>query len=169
MPVRPVIEGADFRSSLQMLKTVDPDIVKDLRRSLRSAVGPNAKAIAAAMPTTPPLSGMANGGRLAWPGNFSGTVTLTPGRSRRGGVSSLVGLRIRGNPDAGFRMGELAGSRSRGSTAQGRAMIANLPGNPRGGRFAYARFVKDRANLMRKAEQVIESFVGRLNKRLERR
>ena len=168
MPVRPVIEGADFRSALQMLKTVDPDIVKDLRRSLRSAVGPNAKAIAAAMPTTPPLSGMANRGRLAWPGNFSGTVVVTPGRGRKG-VSNLVGLRIRGNPDAGFRMAELAGSKSRGSTAQGRAMIANLPGNARGGRFAYARFVKDRANLIKKAEQVIESFVGRLNKRLERR
>jgi hypothetical protein len=168
MPVRPVIEGADFRSSLKMLKTVDPDIVKDLRRSLRSAVGPDAKAIAAAMPRTAPLSGMANRGRLAWAGKFSGTVVLTPGRGRRG-VSNLVGLRIRGNPDAGFRMAELAGSRSRGSTPQGRAMIANLPGNPRGGRFAYARFVKDRANLIKKAEQVIESFVGRLNKRLERR
>ena len=168
MPVRPVIEGADLRSSLRMLKTVDPDIVKDLRRSLRSAVGPDAKAIAAAMPRTPPLSGMANRGRLAWAGKFSGTVVVTPGRGRKG-VSNLVGLRIRGNPDAGFRMAELAGSKSRGSTAQGRAMIANLPGNPRGGRFAYARFVKDRANLIKKAEQVIESFVGRLNKRLERR
>lgn len=168
MPVRPVIEGADFREALRTLKTVDPDIVKDLRKSLRSALGADAKAIAGAMPATPPLSGMANQGRLAWPSRFSGTVVLSPGRRRRGGVSSLVGLRIRGNPDAGFRMAELAGSRSRGSTPQGRAMISNLPGNPKGGRFAYARFVRDRANLVKKAERVIADFVKRLNERLER-
>ena len=169
MPVRPVIEGADFRSALTMLKTVDPDMVKDLRKSLRSALGSEARQIAGAMPTTPPLSGMANQGRLAWPSRFSGTVVLSPGRRRRGGVSSLVGLRVRGNPDAGFRMAELAGSRSSGVTPQGRAMIANLPGSARGGRFAYAKFMKDRANLLRKAERVIADFVRQLNQRLERR
>ena len=163
MPVRPVIEGADFRSALTMLKTVDPDMVKDLRKSLRSALGSEARQIAGAMPTTPPLSGM------AWPSRFSGTVVLSPGRRRRGGVSSLVGLRVRGNPDAGFRMAELAGSRSSGVTPQGRAMIANLPGSARGGRFAYAKFMKDRANLLRKAERVIADFVRQLNQRLERR
>lgn len=168
--LRPTIDAPQFRDVLAQLKGIDPDIVKALRKDLRTELKPFAQQIAKAYPSTAPLSGMANEGRLAWPDRVSGTIFVTPGRSKRGG-QKLVGIRLRGNPDAGMAMAELAGSKSSGRSARGAAMIRGLRSRypfRKGGRFGFREFLRNRDEALKGAEKVIDRYVVVLNRRLER-
>jgi hypothetical protein len=159
------------REVIAELKKISPELVKQLRKDLRSGVQPTAKAVVAAYPIAPPLSGMANEGRLAW-GRVRGSVSITPGRSRRyRQTSSLVAIKVTGSPDAGVRMAELAGSRSNGSSRQGQNMIAVLnrrqPMKGRGGRFAFDTFRKNRDQVVKVADEVIRRYAAIVSRRLK--
>lgn len=170
MVVRPTLRAEGVREVIAELRKVSPELVKQLRKDLRSGVAPTAKAVAAAYPKAPPLSGMDNEGRLGW-GRVRGSVSITPGRSRRfRQYSSLVAIKATGTPDAGVRMAELAGSRSNGSSPQGQNMIAVLnrrhPMRGRGGRFAFDTFRKNRDQVVRVADEVIRRYAAVVSRRL---
>ena len=171
MVVRPTVRAEGVREVLAELKKVSPDLVKQLRKDLRAGVQPTVKAVVAAYPVAPPLSGMANEGRLRW-GRVRGSVSITPGRSRKyRQTSSLVAIKTTGNPDAGVRMAELAGSRSNGSTPQGQNMIAVLnrrqPMRGRGGRYAFDAFRKNRDQVVQVADEIIRRYAAVVSRRLK--
>ena len=170
MVVRPTVRAEGVREVLAELKKVSPDLVKQLRKDLRAGVQPTVKAIVAAYPAAPPLSKMANQGRLRW-SRVRGSVSITPGRSRKyRQTSSLVAIKVAGSPDAGVRMVELAGSRSQGYTPQGQNMIAVLnerqPMKGRGGRYAFDAFRKQRDQVVQIADQIIRKYAAMVSRRL---
>jgi len=171
MVVRPTLRAEGVRQVIAELKKISPELVVELRKELRSGLKPQAQAVAAAYPKAPPLSGMGTNGRLRW-APVRATVSITPGRSRRyRETSNLVSIRAAGTPDDGVNMAELAGSRSKGFTPQGQNMIAVLnnrkPMRGRGGRYAFDAFRKNRDQVVRVADEIIQRYAAVVSRRLK--
>ena len=165
----PSVSATGIREIVKELKEVDANLVKDLRKELRTRVGPLAKEVAAAVPAAPPMSGFGNLSPTGWT-QVRPSITFTPGRSRKTG-NSLVSIRV--NPIGGRRglyIGELAGSRSGGTTDRGRRMIDVLnqrfPMRGKGGRFAYTKFRTLRPDAVKLATSIVESAVAKINRKL---
>lgn len=166
--ITPQVEAKYIREAVKELKDVDANLLKALRADLRNKIGPMAKQIASAVPTDPPLSGF--GRTFGW-SSVRSTVGFTPGNSRKTG-NHLVSIRIAPTGKTrGLYVAELAGSRSRGASNRGRAMIRNLnekyPMKKRGGRFAYAKFRLLRPDALQIATKIVNNTLSKINKRLE--
>lgn len=166
-------EGESIRSAIKKLNDVDPELVKEFKKEMRSAIKPVAQSIAEIVPpeNNPPLSGMKSGyTRLRWAG-VKGTVSITPGKKK--GASRLVSIVVKANPDAGFKMAELAGSRSDGYTPQGENMISvlrsrfPLPGSGKGGRFAFTKFREERPQVVRIAIDIMNKYLDEVNRKFD--
>ena len=153
---------------IKAMRNIDPQMVKDLRTGLRSNLKPLANRVVAAVPTTPPLSGFARGTGTGW-SKVTGTVSFTPGRSRKTG-NSLVSLRVGQRTARGVYIAELAGSRSSGLTAAGANLITVLnsrkPMKGRGGRYIYNEFRKQRPLAISIAESILNRTFKDLEKKL---
>ena len=152
------VDAKEFRKVLTMLKAIEPDSKKILGQDLKNKLQPMANQIASTFPTTSPLIGMQNDGRTAW-GPVRGRTAFTPGKSRRN-ATNLVSIRIEaGERNVGAVIAELAGSRTSGKTASGRAMIEKLnrdkPMKGKGGRYAYNQFRLLRVDVVRIATEII--------------
>jgi hypothetical protein len=170
--ITPSFEATGIREALKQLKEVDPTVVKTLRADLRAKITPFAKQVADAVPAEPPLSGMGNTSPTGW-SPVRPSVSFTPGRSRKTG-DHLVSIRVNPIPARGRRglyLGELAGSRSSGSTEKGRRLINVLnqryPMKGKGGRFAYTKFRLLRPDAMKLAKGIVEKSIFEINKKLE--
>ncbi len=111
---------------LKALKSVDPELRKQLVRRIKEIGKPVDTAIKANLPTIAPLSGMNNNGRLGWgvgkPAT-STTLAFKATASRTSEVSPLLSVKVN---SAATAMADIAGRRGNGNTASGRAMIARL-------------------------------------------
>jgi hypothetical protein len=182
MVLRPTISAPDLRATFKVLDALGDDIRKQFPKDMKSAVLPVAKTVQASLPTTPPLSGMNHQGRTAWR-PVSASVSVTPGRPRRGTVSPLVSIKLGGRGLAGLKIAEFAGMRGKFRdgqrsksdpsyliNGQGRALVAALaaryPVKGKGGRFAYDRFLKESAQVLTIAKGVIDKYVDMANRRL---
>jgi len=171
----PKIEGNAVRDAIKELKALDNNLVKAMRKDLRTKIGPFAKQIGDAVPSDPPLSGFGDGdfghsGATGWSGVRT-SVSFTPGKSRKRG-NHLVSIRVTPrNNKRGVYIAELAGSRSRGNTAQGRAMIKGLdqraPMKKRGGRYAYAKFRLLRPDAVVLAVTIVNQLITKVNRRIK--
>ena len=166
------IDQQGLREALKELKQLDENAIKDLRANLRTGLGPAATAIAGSVQVEAPLSGMNNKGRLGWSA-VRNSVSFTPGKSKKSGNSFLATIKITGkSKKGGFEMAELAGSRTKGVTASGRAMIRGLnaryPMIKRGGRFTYAKFRELRPQIEKLAIKILKQTTDKVNKRLVR-
>jgi len=165
----PTVGAEGIRKALAILKESEETVIKDLRGELRAKIGPLAKQTAEAVPTRPPLSGMGNTSPTGWT-SVRSSVAVTPGRSRKTGYH-LVSIRVtpRGK-QRGVYIGELAGSRSGGTTNRGRRLIDLLnqrfPMKGNGGRFAYNKFRLLRPDAVNIAVGIINNTVKKLNKKL---
>ena len=168
--ITPQVNAEGIRAAVKELKDLDANLLKELRKDLRAKIGPIAKQIADDVPSEPILSGFARESSFGW-GPVKATVGFTPGRSRKTG-NHLVSIRI--NPPKGKRglyVAEIAGSRSTGKNARGKAMIRNLnekrPMKGKGGRFAYTKFRLLRPDAMKLATTIVNQTLAKINKRLE--
>jgi hypothetical protein len=165
----PTVGAEGIRKALAILKESEETVVKDLRAELRSKLSNIAKQTAEAVPTRPPLSGMGNSSPTGWT-SVRPSISVTPGRSRKTGYH-LVSIRVtpRGK-QRGVYIGELAGSRSGGTTNRGRRLIDVLnqryPMKGKGGRFAYNKFRLLRPDAVNIAVGIINNTVKKLNKKL---
>jgi hypothetical protein len=163
------LDAKQVREALKALKAIDANVVKDLRRDLRSNLSPIAKQVADAVPVAPPLSGFANAGATAWSA-VTGKTSFTPGRTRYAGTSSLVSIRVQPKATRGVYIAELAGSRSSGYTVAGQNLIAILnsrfPMKGKGGRFIYAKFRMLRPDVVRIAEGILNTTFKKLEQSL---
>lgn len=163
------VDARQLRTVLKVLKTIEPDVQKKLGQDLKNKLQPIANQIASSVPSQSPLIGMNNDGRTGW-GPVRGKTSFTPGRGRRN-ATNLVAIRVdAGERSVGAVIAELAGSRTSGKTASGRAMIEKLNREKamkgKGGRYAYNQFRLLRPDILRIATDIIngtfKSFEGML-------
>ena len=172
----PQVDAKEVRNVLRVLKTIEPTVTKTLRQDLRSQLSSIAKQTAEGIPTQAPMSGMRRGegvsidlaDDLLW-SRVDGKVSFTPGKTRYAG-DYLVSIRVVPKNGRGVFMGELAGSRSRGSTTRGSRMINVLNQRKamigRGGRFGYSRFRSLRPSAVAIAVRIINSTFKKFEKEL---
>jgi len=164
----PQVDAREIRNVLRVVKTIEPTVTKTLRQDLRSQLSSLAKQTAEAVPSVAPMSGMEGNSPTSW-SRVDGKVSFTPGKSRYSG-DYLISIRVVPKSNRGVFIGELAGSRSRGSTSRGSRMIDVL--NQRrgmigkGGRFAYNRFRTLRPEAVTVARRVVESTFAKFEKEL---
>ena len=171
LEVIPSVDSRALNAGLKKLKTLDEDVIKDLRRNLVATIGPYAAKIAEAVPTQAPLSGMNNNGATQW-ARVKGTVNLTPGRSKKTG-NHLLSIRVTPAKERrGVYIGEMAGMRSNGKSRRGANLINVLnqrfPMIKRGGRFAFDKFRKTRPEFVKLAVKSVKKTTDKINKDLVR-
>lgn len=169
MQVKATLDAQQVRAVLKELRNIDPQIVKDLRKELRSDLLPIAQQIVSAVPNNAPLSGFNNNGTTGWSA-LKGKVSFTPGKSRRM-ANSLVSIRVeQTGAKRGFYITELAGSRSAGKTPQGNNLITVLnsrwPMKGRGGRYAYKQFRLLRPDVVKIAERILNATFAQIDRKV---
>jgi hypothetical protein len=167
------IDGESVRRAIAELKAVEPGALSALKKDLTSQLSNLSQNIVSDIPVEAPLSGMAeskNYGRLRWGQVQKAKIGLTPGRSRRGGMKALVSIRVTMNPDAGYQMAELAGSRTKGYQASGKMMIQKLnerfPWKGKAGRFAFRKFREVRPEVIVIATRILNEYLEQVNRRI---
>lgn len=162
------LNADDVARTFKVLRILNPESVKELRKELRSELSPMAKAIASKYPTNPPLSGfMQTFGRWGW-GKVTGTVKVTPGKSRKGaGRNRVVSLSMNYQSATPFVI-EMIGRRNKGISPQGSVLydqVQNLfPAWPKGGRVFYQDF----QDKWRTAYDATETIINRWSEKVSR-
>jgi hypothetical protein len=183
MPIVPTIDSSKLRDVARKVKEIDPGIKKEMVAGLKSDLQPYASQIAGTVPN-PALSGFVHTGRTQW-SPVKASVYVTPG----GGKGSVARIEVYGSPErAAFKLADRAGTRDRGrrqnrgysrqgpggvvtvgpfATTSGdfliRALSSRYPlsAGGRGGRFAWAAFMRFRP-------QFLSAVVSRLDRYAQR-
>jgi hypothetical protein len=174
MPAEFTIQAADLKVVLAELRRVDPNLRKELQKEMRSGLKPIVSKLQAGIPKESPLSGFANvagGGRWAWGAVTGRTQTPLGKRAKKPGFYPVVSMSFRSRGSvAGFEILELAGSKSTGSTPQGRGMIRALnaaaPMKGGLGRFVIPEARGEADSALSIARGIIEKFVEKVNRRI---
>ena len=172
MVLKPTMDYTELTFAVNELKKFDKKLKGRMERGLRTRLGGVAKGMdreVASINPLPPLSGFENDARgdtLDWDPIKTKILTrLSAGKGR-----AILLVHFEGSPNKRmFQISEFAGSRNNYTTPQGRAMIEQLEGRfklvqGKGGRFGFRAFLKVQPELLREAENVINSFVDRFNR-----
>ena len=157
--------------TFRVLRKIDPDLVKELRKELQSDLKPLAKAIAAKYPSQPTLSGFERAyGRWGWD-RVTGTVKITPGKTRKGaGRNNLVSLSMNHKTATPFVL-DMIGRKNPGISPQGQALFRAIneqfPAWPNGGRIFYKPFKESREKVVNAAEQTINRWSIKVSEELK--
>jgi hypothetical protein len=167
--VRPEVNARDVARVARVLRGIDKNLIDDLKKPMKAAIGPLAQMVATRANSFPvPMSGMVNRGSKRF-SPVSATVGVTPGYSSKS--PNLVEIRLKPRGGAGMIIADMAGRVSQGKTAQGRSFILTLnrvvPGWDRGGRYIYRAFMPYRGTLDRLAESILNRWVDGTNRKLE--
>lgn len=164
------LNADDVSRTFRVLRRLDPDSVTELRKELRTELAPMAKAIAAEYPSNPALSGfMQTYGRWGW-GKATGTVRVTPGKSRKGaGRKNVVSLSMNYKTATPFVV-DMIGRRNPGISPQGQVLYRELnrifPAWPRGGRVFYREFQDKWRTAYDAAEGIINRWSDKVSREL---
>jgi hypothetical protein len=174
----------DIKGLLKDLEALEPGLKKQLVRDAKAEAKPIVTIIKSQIPTTAPLSGMANNGRVGWgvgkPAN-SVTVKFRSGRSRISAVTPLVSIWVNSPMTAiadvagkgGMRKARKVtseyaykdGTREHRVTSQGRWMIRRLKERNLNN-FIYPN-VEDRLeDAQAEVKLVIERYAAKVNRKL---
>lgn len=161
------IPPAEIAKIQAMLKVLEPKLRRSLSRDLNKTLKPTAAQIVSDFPPAP-MSGLAS----RW-GGVSATVRVDVNGPPNKALARFI---IKANPPSFARLlsiTERAGSRSKGFTPQGTALISNSRGglqqrNPlvkgRGGRFLFASYYEQRNDVARQVIAALDRFVTKFNK-----
>lgn len=191
------VEVTGIKEAIRDMGKIDKDAVKALRKEMRTAIMPTAKAIAAKVPTEAPLSGFNHSGRTRWTGARA-RVSFAPARIRRDSKQvPVVSIVLTGKGQGvGFDIAEVAGSRDfqfgrpisreftrRGQSksirtrqnGQGRAMVREMqtrgraPWRFKAGRFGYGYFLAEKKSLQKIAGRILDNAAKEFSKKIARR
>jgi hypothetical protein len=159
------VNRKSLNRALNVLKTMEENVVKDLRSELRTELAPFASNLAAAMPAVAPVSGL---GRYPGYAQPKGSVSLLTGR--KGG---LVTLNLK-TSERGFWLAEMAGTVSDGQTNAGRALVRNLnavkpvrgSNRKKPGRFAWPYFRMILPDAAKRAEEILLKTLKKLEQEI---
>jgi hypothetical protein len=186
---RATVDSSALREAAKLVKEIDPEIRKGFIRDLKTDLKPYAGEIVSDVPKLGEpnfMRGFGHSGRTSW-GPVQASVYVTPG----GGSGSLARMEIfgRGEKRAAFKMADLAGTRQRygnglfsrlGSqpfyqiNGQGEDMVSRLTdfgtlsANGKGGRFAWAGFMKYRPKFLDKVVRRLDEYSAAIEQRLAR-
>ena len=156
--------------TFKVIRNIDPGLVKELRKDLSSDLKPLAKAIAQKYPSQPTLSGfMQTYGRWGWD-KVTGTVKITPGKTRKGaGRNNLVSLSMNYKTATPFVL-DMIGRKNPGISPQGQALYSAItdqfPAWPNGGRIFYKPFTEARGEVTDAAEKTINRWAIKVSAEL---
>jgi hypothetical protein len=176
------LNATDVAKTFRIIRNLDPDLVKELRKELQSDLRPTAKAIASKYPAGPSLSGFEQTyGRWGWD-KVTGTVKVTPGKSRKGaGRTNVVSLSMNYKTATPFVMdmigrkldniGNYNSKRYAAPYGQGMALYnaiqRQFPSWPNGGRIFYKEFMKSRGQVISAAESTINRWTNKVSRELK--
>ena len=164
--VRLDVEGV--RETLNILRRIEPESIKELRSDIKSDPGLNAavSSIQANIPPVAPLSGMMNhNGRTQYRIPRVSTSFKTPRKSISRAESSLITIVTSPPADGvGFEIVDMAGRGSTGRTARGRAMIANLA--KKASRYVYPGFEEKQEGIVNGVNRILQRYADKVNVKL---
>ena len=188
-----VVKFYGVKETIKLMRQVEPQMLNDMRKSIRQIAQPAVLAIKQNSPKVAPLSGMAHNGRTAY-STPKVTVNITPGQRSRGfgsTTSNLVAISATGSGKVyGFDIADIAGrANNAGKYRQTRKFVDPRTGdivrrkingqgqnlidvlNSRGGpasRYVYKNIVDKLPAIQREVARVIErtmdDFTRRINK-----
>lgn len=182
-----VVKFKGVKEMVGILKSVEPETLKQLRRDIRRIAAPAVSSIKSNVPSIAPLSGMIGNGRTAWsPAKV--TVSITPNqRSRAWGstTSNLAAILTKGSTGQGLVIADMAGKgggrqrktetrvypykggqRSHRVNGQGAAMIRNLSKQP--SRYVYPAIERQLPAIRSGVATTIEDVAKKINAKISR-
>jgi hypothetical protein len=173
MDVQGRLDATDVARTFRILRKLEPDLVRELRTELQGELKPLAKSIAAKYPTQPPnkLYGFNQTyGRWGWD-KVTGTVKITPGKTRKGaGRNNLVSLSMNYKSATPFVL-DMIGRKNPGISPQGKKLYETVnklyPAWPNGGRIFYKPFKAARKNIEGHTERIINRWSDKVSKELD--
>lgn len=165
METRIDVEGV--QETLNILRRIEPDSIKELRKDIKNDPGLNAavSSIQATIPPVAPLSGMMNhNGRTQYRIPRVSTSFKTP-RKTMSRESSLVTIVTSPPKDGvGFEIVDMAGRGTGARSARGRAMIANLA--KKASRFVYPGFERKQEGIVDGVNRILQRYADKVNVKL---
>ena len=182
MPVVPTIDASKLRELSKKLGEIDAALKRQVGKDIKAALGPLMDGVKNEVPQQAPTRGFAHKGRTSW-GSTKIAAYATPS-----GKTSIARLEIWSTPNnVAFKIADLAGTRNkytgtrRAHTRRGKSGLINvgeskqyrsglgrglvdklneipLSSGGKGGRYAWAGFLKHRPKLVREVERVIDKF-----------
>lgn len=189
------VEGLE--ETLAILKQVEPDALKEMRKEIRTivTVSGTLSSVKFSTPATAPLSGMIHSGPTKWGGVKSVTTRILSRTSAfKSGNRSvpLITISATGKDSLGFDYAELAGIRRRPPRARSKIRGTGLRGQQAGdgsialngqgdnfiamleervgkkpGRFAYRAVFQKRFAIERQSQVVLDKYAERVNRKLK--
>lgn len=158
-----------YREAVRDLKKVDPQLQRDLNKTMRRAAAPLVEGVRRRLPQSAPMSGWTSG-RYAYDASIArrGVKAQVGGRaSTRRSVWPLLAVTQK---DAGGSVFDIAGRRSAGNSPQGQAFIRTL--NNRYGRASRSMWPGVEKNMEAVQKEVlaaIDDTAKTINRSLKRR
>lgn len=174
--LRAEVDAQDMARVARVLRSVDRELMNDLKRSMVPDLGNIAKQIAIqASANGAPMSGMRHRGNTKW-GPVRGSLSVTPGRSR-GGWGNLATMEFRaGKTNRGLYIAEFAGSAGlkwSKNPRKGIPFVEQLnravPGWDKGGRYIYRAFMPKQTIIYVRAQMYVAAWANRVTAALEAR
>ena len=107
-----IVKFYGVKETIALMRQFEPEMLKDLRKNIRTIANPGVLAIKSGSPKVAPLSGMANDGRTAY-STPKVSISVTPGQRSRGfgsTTSNLVSITATGSGKVyGFDIADMAG------------------------------------------------------------
>lgn len=182
MPVVPTIDTSALRELNKALAEIDPALKRQVGKDIKTALGPFKDAVMRDIPQEAPISGFrSHRGRTHW-----GTTKIAAYASPGGGKGSIARLEVWSTPNnVAFKIIDLAGTRRKYSgtrrtharvtrsgvtqvrqsaTSSGEAMVRALDqrqplsAGGKGGRYAWAAFIRKRPVLIGEVEKILDKF-----------
>lgn len=187
-----IVKFYGVKETIKLMRKVEPEMLKDMRKSIRTIAQPAVSAIKSRSPKVAPLSGMANNGRSGYT-KPKVTIQVTPSARSSFGrtTANLVSISATGSgKQYGFDIADMAGKANQpGKYRQTRKFVDPRTGNivrrringqgvnlidklnSRGGpasRYVY-RSIEDklpaiRTEVAKVIERTMDDFTRRINK-----
>jgi len=126
------VKATGVRETLRALKRVQPDLEAELRKNINTAVRELVKTARGFIPSESPMSGWTEDswGQRGWSTSAARRGIKRENPSRRVSNRGFITAIAVSNMSAAGMIYELAGSKSRGRTPQGRQFIENIETAP---------------------------------------
>jgi hypothetical protein len=127
-----IVKFYGVKETIKLMRKVEPEMLKDMRKSIRQITQPAISAIKSNSPKVAPLSGMANNGRSGYT-SPKVSIQITP--SARSGfgktTANLVAIKAEGSgKQYGFEISDMAGrANNAGKYTQTRKFVDPRTGN----------------------------------------
>ena len=164
--VRIDVEG--IQDTINLLKKIYPESMKELRRDIKNDPGlvAAASSVRSNIPPLAPLSGMMNHNGASQYKIPNVTTAFKSPRRMFTGESALVTI-VATSPKGsyGFEMADMAGRGGTGRSPRGKAFLRNLAA--KASRYVYPGFEKREEGIIEGVNRILEKYANKVNVKLK--